>query len=194
MACTNCGDVCTLIDTACLCLYSPLKGFEINELGDVVEDANAQLLSVTICDLCEGLGDEDYKYQAVIDDKRFKRYYAKLIYYNWLIAYGSGKASKSGVISKAADEFSDFRVHSQKEVSDRIKIVRDQIESAEAKFLEFFKEDHSSCFEDETTDTCNQCGNKYCDCTTVIKNGSSHEIYGFTDSDCFDSLDEMASF
>lgn len=194
MACTNCGDVCTLIDTACLCLYSPLKGFEINELGDVVEDANAQLLDVTVCDLCEGLGEEGYEYQEIIDDKRFKRYYAKLIYYNWLIAYGSGKASKAGVISKAADDFSDFRVHSQREVENRIKAVRDQIEIAEEKFLSFFKESFSSCFEDEVTEGCNKCGGKNCGCNTYVKNGSSHEIFGLTDSDCFDDSEEMASF
>ena len=193
MACTTCGDICTLIDTECLCLYSPLKGFDIADLGDVVEDANAQLLEVTVCDLCEGLGEEGYEYQDIIDDKRFKRYYAKLIYYNWLIAYGSGKASKVGVISKEADDFSDFRVHGSKELQYRISTVRDQISTAEAKFLEFFKESHSSCFDEETD--CDPCENKDCASEyTVVKNGSSHAIYGLTSQSLFDSDDEMASF
>lgn len=171
-----------LISTECLCQYTPLKGVDLTDYADVLEDANADLLKVTVCDLCENFGEAEYEYTALIADKRFRRYYAKLIYYHWLINYGSGRATANGIVSKASDDFSEFRVHSGNEIRKRIETIQDQIETAEEDFLEFFKESFPTCIETGKTE-CDKCGEKKCCCEVpVIGRGSSHTIFGLDDS------------
>lgn len=194
MACVDCGN-CVLISSECLCQYTPMKGIDLNKYSDVIEDANADLITSTVCDLCEGYGEEGYKYQAVLDSPKFRRYYAKLIYYHWLINYGSGKASENGVISKAADEFSDFRVHSGNEIQGRIKVAKEQIQAAEKIFTPFFSELFPNCGEEASEEACGKCGENKCCCPTQsVYKGSSLSVFGLDGEypDC--APDEFGSF
>lgn len=194
MACIDCGNDCMLITTECLCQYTPLKGFDLVEFADVLEDANSDLINVTVCDMCENFGDTAYKYQAIIDNRLFRRYYAKLIYYHWLLNYGSGKPSANGIVSKASDDFSEFRVHSGNEIKGRVQKVREQIEAAEEKFLEFFIDQFPSCIETGKTE-CEKCGEKKCCCDPYpVTKGSSHEIFGLSDSGYDGNMEDFGSF
>ena len=193
MACINCDEACILIDVECLCIYTPLKGFELTELRDVIEDANDRLIKVTgSCDLCEDFGEPEYKYQEIIDNKAFKKYYAKLIYYHWLVTYGSGHATKQGIVSKASDEISDFRVHRTKEIKDRLEILREQLEGLEESFVVLMKEKHSTCFEDAECSNCGAC-KKECGCGNYQGvNSASLSLFGINQSSQSSNFDDMA--
>jgi len=174
MACQNC-DTCELISNACICKYSPLKGFAQEDYPDVIEAANSRLEFVTNahvnseCNLCTGVGVAGYLYTAILESAKFRRYYAMLVYITWLELYGAGQYSRSGLIVKMSDDFSDFRVITQGELQTKLKDLRAILERYESSFLELFKESHSSCYTSSTT--CNKCGDDK-SCCSCLGNGA----------------------
>lgn len=161
MACSDCK-VCTLISNECLWKYTPLKGFEVQSLSDVIDHTNFEFKAKTgLCDLCEGVGTESYQYTDLIATEVFKRAYCHLIYYNWMVFYGSGHASQEGMIAKQQDDIDNgFKVLSSKEVDNKInrqKNISDQYMKA---FEAYIKENYKNCFTELEETTKNKCCTK----------------------------------
>lgn len=150
--CIDC-DFCLLVDEDCLCTYSPLPSIPAKNIAPAILAANCQIDEITgSCVLCEG---EEGKFDALFATLEFKQYYANLVYLFWQQLYGGGEASRSGMVKKASDEFSDFRVYSEREIDQTAGRTRDVVARFEKKFLTKFKELHEDCFEEESaTDNC----------------------------------------
>lgn len=166
--CDNC-QVCTLISNDCLSQLTPLKGFDLQLLSDIVNLANTQLEEVTICDLCEGRESDNYQFNEVLDNNKFKTYYSNLIYYNWLKIYGDGKASPEGFRAKSSDEFSEFTVKSSSDILKKASLFKeDTLFSLEKTFKKYFEKAHPSCTECiEIIPRCG-CGKSVIQCTCNI--------------------------
>lgn len=159
--CDDCG-FCFLIDEDCLCLHTPLYGIPVKEMSSAVIAANQTLRKVTgTCDLC----DKDSDYDAILDSGEFKQYYSNLIYKFWIMIYGSGRPSREGLVSKASDEFSELRIHSNKEAKDKASFVNDLLEMYEEPFMTKLKELYPHCIEcqEEKEPVCG-CGKTPCGC------------------------------
>ena len=159
--CNECGDVCILISDDCLCNNTPLKFLKLKDYPDLVNAANDYIEDLTgKCDLCEGLGSEEYEYVAIIGDARFKRLYANLIYAFWLENYGDGKPTAAGYSTPQGDNFSDFTIQKGSQVKDKLKNLWFRIESMVTKFKVLI--DENGCIECEKE---NKCGcNNECNC------------------------------
>lgn len=191
MACTDCGIDCYLVDSKCVCSYTPLKGFTEQELTDCYFAANAALSGITgDCDLCDGFGEEGYLFTTLIATKTFRAYYANLVYSFWLQLHGAGSPTKEGFTTKESDDYSNFRVNTEKEITAKIDRHNSVLEMYKRQFIEAFKETNESCIECETT--CTTCDSNNCTCENKIIDGSSLDIFGYkTRSDY--STDDMAT-
>lgn len=170
--CLDCEEVCQLIDNKCLCKYSTLKWMSLNEFPDLIEQANAYMEGLTgYCDLCEGFGEEGYKFQELIKDRVFKRLYAALIQYYWSCDYGYGQDRKAGHIAKKSDEFSEFELKRP----DYSKMLA-KIEGYKNKFI--------SCFESAYSD-CYKAPKEYEDCGCIKTQCDCNKIEAITDTVCF---------
>lgn len=162
MACSNCN-LCILIDDDCLCHYTPMgRVGKLADFPELVNAANEYIEAYTEnCNLCENFGTTDYEHDAIISDVRFKRLYAVLFYRQWLIDYGDGRPSPSGLTTPNGDSFQDFTVQSTSNVKLRINAVNERIKSLTEKFKELLEEQECTDCEEETLN----CGCRLnCDC------------------------------
>jgi hypothetical protein len=163
MGCNS--DTCFLIDNDTLCQYTPFgSGFDIKNYTDLVEKANLSLERVTAdCDLCDGINTESYAFTDIIQSKKFKRYYAALIYYHWLGVYGSHQAHRHGLSKPSGDDFGEHMVATPREAQKAAENYRASFLSPyEVSFSEWFKAQESvkGCVECE----CANCGNTKSGC------------------------------
>lgn len=169
MPCNSC-DICYLIDQDCLCKYTFLDGFELEELSDVFVMAKNYVKDVTICDLCEEYGEQEYKYQAVIDSEIWKTYYGKVLEYYFTIIRGDGKPTKSGWVKNTGDEYSQFSTFGQKEIQAKADRIQGMIKSLEPGFLDYFRSLHPECKKESSTSEKSTDCNQGC---TSCKNGTN---------------------
>jgi len=138
-----------------------LKFLKLADNADLVESANDCIEELTgSCDLCEGIGTENYEYQDIIDDKRFKRLYAALIYLEWLDNYGGGKPTAAGFSTSNGDSFSDFSIQSGSQIKDKYKRQQSKVASLTKKFKVLMSE--SGCVECEEVSKCGCSSNCGC--------------------------------
>lgn len=188
MACTDCGNDCFLVDSKCIGKYTPLKSFTEQELSASFHAANAAIKGITgNCDLCENFGEENYKYTEIIATPQFRAYYSYLVYSFWIRTDGAGKPTKEGFTTKESDDFSNFRVNTENEITAKLDRIAPILEMYKAQFIEYFKGSNASCFDEE----CTSCTGD-CTCSEVVKDGSSLEIFGYKKRNDF-STGDMAT-
>lgn len=176
MACTDCGDDCFLVDSKCVCTYTPLKGFTEQELSDCYIAANMALNGLTgTCDLCTDFGEEGYSFSDVIATKTFRAFYSNLIYSYWMKLHGTGSPTKEGFTTKESDDYSSFRVNNEKEIQAKIDRHASILEMYKKQFITEFEESNAACFDDTICETCDG----VCTCEKVKTDGSSLEIFGY---------------
>lgn len=129
-----CNDqICQLVKNKDIWNYSPLQGLDLAKYSYVVELANAQLQSGE-CDLCVT---QDAEILAL---KEFKIYYSNLVYYTWLLIRADGRVDPEGFISKASDDFSEFRVISASQAKAKAEAFKSgMLEVLKDNFLEKLK-------------------------------------------------------
>lgn len=155
-ACNDCGDTCILISDECLCKYSAAPSISLLNNLHLVDAANVYIEEYTgECDLCEGLGEENYQYSEIIADKTFKRFYAAVIYAFWIRFHGAGTATKAGFSTPQSDDFSQFKINTVAQNKCREDAQWEVVESRAKKFAKYMKT--TDCIKCEEVKT-NDCG------------------------------------